>query len=127
MGGSGSASSPLPLPAGSDTHRDHLQKVVNFIWVFSPFWIYSWSSPFSDLFHFCSLIFSVHSISVGGRTGAYGRSVGGWSSGCCRWERDSAEAMGVPVFGLLLEALVGVWVREGRLVDGKGKSPLIFS
>jgi len=59
-------------------------RAVDFIWVFSPFWIFSWSSPFSDLFHFCSRIFSVHLISAGGRTSSCGRIVGGRTCGCSR-------------------------------------------
>ena len=49
------------------------------------------------------------------------------AAGVAAGERDSAGAVGTAVFGLLLEALVGVQVREGRSVAGKGKSPLSFS
>jgi len=69
----------LSLPAVTLTVTSKRRKThaVDFIWVFSPFRICSWSSPFLDLFHFCSHIFSVHLISAGGRTGGYGRIVGG--------------------------------------------------
>jgi hypothetical protein len=62
----------LSLPAVTLTVTSKRRKThaVDFIWVFSPFRICSWSSPFLDLFHFCSRIFSVHVILAGGRTGS---------------------------------------------------------
>jgi len=72
----------LPAVTLTVTCKRIKTRAVDFIWVFSPFRIFSWSSSFSDLFHFCSRIFSVHLISAGGRTSSCGRIVGGRTCGC---------------------------------------------